>query len=598
MAYRAPVDEIAFTLKSVAGLDRAIEEGLFPDLSDDLVDAILAEAGRFAAGEIEPLNVVGDRHGTPLKDGAVTMPPGWKEAYDGWVAGGWSALTGPSEHGGQNLPMALYAAVVEMWNQASPAFAIGPILTAGAIEAIEAHASDALKARYLEPLVSGRWAGTMNLTEPQAGSDVGALRSRAERAEDGSYRVFGEKIYITYGDHDLTENIVHLVLARLPDAPAGTRGISLFLVPKYLVNDDGSLGARNDVAVRAIEHKLGIHGSPTCTMGYGDGGDGAVGWLVGEENRGLACMFTMMNNARLAVGLQGVGIAERALQKASAYAAERTQGRAPGAEGAGMSPIVEHPDVKRMLLTMRGLTQAARAIAYSCAVAIDRADGMEGEAARFWQGRADLLTPIAKAFSTDVGVEVASLGVQVHGGMGYVEETGAAQYLRDARIFPIYEGTNGIQAIDLAMRKLPLADGAVFSAWVQDLRDDAERVRGSNEASLDGLGDRLLAAIADLEAAATWLAAARADGRVPEALAGATPFLRLAGLTAGGVALAKGALISVEAGAGEASLDANRRVLVARFFATTLLTATAALRREIEEGGDAIASASAELLAF
>ena len=597
MAYRAPVDEIAFTLKSVAGLDRAIEEGLFPDLSDDLVDAILEEAGRFAAGEIEPLNVVGDRHGTPLKDGAVTMPPGWKEAYDGWVAGGWSALTGPADHGGQDLPMALYAAVVEMWNQASPAFAIGPILTAGAIEAIATHASEDLKGRYLEPLVSGRWAGTMNLTEPQAGSDLGALRTRAERADDGTYRIFGEKIYITYGDHDLTDNIVHLVLARLPDAPAGTRGISLFIVPKFLVNGDGSLGARNDVTVRAIEHKLGIHGSPTCTMGYGDRGDEAVAYLVGEENRGLACMFTMMNNARLAVGLQGVGIAERALQKASSYALERTQGRAPGAEGAGMSPIVEHPDVKRMLLTMRGLTHAARSIAYACAIAIDRAETMEGEAARFWQGRADLLTPIAKAFSTDVGVEVASLGVQVHGGAGYVEETGAAQFLRDARIFPIYEGTNGIQAIDLVMRKLPLGEGQVVAAWIGELSAEAERVRGANDRALGTVGERLVEAVTDLEAAAAWLATSRAEGRVSEALAGATPFLRLCGLTAGGVALARAALVSLTDPAVSGTPAAARRLLVAKAFATGPLSATAGLRREIEDGGEAIASAPSELVA-
>jgi len=597
MAYRAPVDEIAFTLKSVAGVDPMLADGLFPDLSDDLVDAILSEAGKFATEKIAPLNTVGDRYGTPIRDGRVTMPPGWREVYDQWVEGGWPSLTGPEAFGGQALPKALYAAIVEMWNQASPAFAIGPILTAGAIEAVESHASEDLKARFLEPLVSGRWAGTMSLTEPQAGSDVGALRSRAEPAGDGTYRIFGQKIFITYGDHDLTENIVHLVLARLPDAPEGTRGISLFLVPKIMVGEDGALGAENDVVCRAIEHKLGIHGSPTCTMGYGDRGEGAVGYLIGEENRGLACMFTMMNNARLAVGLQGVGVAERAMQQAVSYAAERAQGRAPGATGNGMSPIIEHPDVKRMLLTMRGLTEAARAIAYACAVAIDRSETMEGDDARFWQARADILTPIAKAFSTDIGVEVASLGVQVHGGMGYVEETGAAQFLRDARIFPIYEGTNGIQAIDLVMRKLPIGDGAAFAAWIAELRGDVERVRGSNDPALTAIGGRLDEAIADMEAAATWLGETRAEGRVAEALAGATPFLRLCGLAAGGVALAKGALLSTQDPAAASSPSAARRALVARYFAANPLTATASLRREIEAGGDVVASAAPALLA-
>ena len=596
MAYRAPVDEIAFTLKSVAGIDDLLAEGLFPELSADLVDAILTEAGRFATDQIEPLNTVGDRYGTPIREGRVTMPPGWRGVYDQWVEGGWPALTGPEAFGGQALPKALYAAIVEMWNQASPAFAIGPILTAGAIEAVESHAADALKAKFLEPLVTGRWSGTMNLTEPQAGSDVGALRSRAEPAGDGTYRIFGQKIYITYVDHDLTENIIHLVLARLPDAPAGTRGISLFLVPKFMVGEDGSLGAENDVTCRAIEHKLGIHGSPTCTMGYGDRGEGAIGYLIGEENRGLACMFTMMNNARLAVGLQGVGVAERALQQATSYAVERTQGRAPGASGDGMSPIIEHPDVKRMLLTMRGLTEAARAIAYSCAIAIDRAETMQGDDARSWQARADILTPIAKAFSTDIGVEVASLGVQVHGGMGYVEETGAAQFLRDARIFPIYEGTNGIQAIDLVMRKLPIADGAAFAAWIADLRADAERVRAANDPALAAVGARLADAIADMEAAAAWLGTTRNEGRVADALAGATPFLRLCGLTAGAVALARSALLSAQDTAIAASPAGARRALVARFFAANPLTATASLRREIEAGGDVIASATSEML--
>ena len=453
MTYRAPVDDIAFTLKHSAGLKRALDDGLYGDLTEVDVDAVLEEAGKFASTVIAPLNAVGDKHGTPLKDGEVTMPPGWKEAYTAWAQGGWNGLAASVDWGGQGLPHALNAACIEMWNSASMAFGIGPVLTMGAIEALDRHGADALKQRYLEKLTTGEWMGTMQLTEPQAGSDVGALRARAERAADGSYRITGSKIFITYGEHDLTDNIIHFVLARLPDAPPGTKGISLFLVPKFFVNDDGSIGERNDARCHSVEHKLGIHGSPTCTMVYGDQG-GAIGWLVGEENRGLNCMFTMMNNARLAVGLQGVAIAERATQQAMAYANDRRQGRA-GANGS--SPIVAHPDVRRMLLTMRALTGAARAICYATGAAIDRSHLAKDEAARkAADQRASLLTPIAKAFSTDIGTEVASLGVQVHGGMGFIEETGAAQHYRDARIAQIYEGTNGIQSIDLVMRKIPM----------------------------------------------------------------------------------------------------------------------------------------------
>ncbi|MBV6649785.1 MAG: acyl-CoA dehydrogenase family protein, partial [Hoeflea sp.] len=507
--YRAPVDEIAHTLKSVAGLRKALETERFGDLGEDLVDAILAEAGRFSSDEIAPLNEIGDKHGAVLKDGAVTTPPGWKDLYKNWIDGGWNGLTGPEEFGGQGLPMLLSVAALEMWNSGSLAFGIGPTLTMGAVEALEKHASDELKARYLEKLVTGEWMGTMNLTEPQAGSDLNALKARAEPNGDGTYRIYGQKIYITYGEHDFTDNIVHLVLARLPDAPAGTRGISLFLVPKFFVGDDGSLGERNDVFCSGLEHKLGIHASPTCTMIYGDGkfGDspGAIGWLIGEENKGLACMFTMMNNARLAVGMQGVAIAETAYQKALAYARERTQGRAPGHKGEGMSPIIEHPDVARMLMTMKALTQGARAICYSCAEALDMARVSEGEEAKAWSERASLITPIAKAFSTDIGLEVASLGVQVHGGMGFIEETGAARLLRDARIAPIYEGTNGIQAIDLVMRKLPLSGGATVAAFIADFKADAEAARASNAPALEGVAEKLDQAIANLESVTAYM---------------------------------------------------------------------------------------------
>ena len=589
--YRAPVDEIAHTLKTVAGLRKALEAGRFGDLGEDLVDAILGEAGRFASEEVAPLNEIGDRHGTVLKDGSVTTPPGWKELYRSWIDGGWNGLTGPEEFGGQGLPMLLSVAALEMWNSGSLAFGIGPTLTMGAVEALEKHASEELKAKYLEKLVTGEWMGTMNLTEPQAGSDLNALKARAEPNGDGTYRIYGQKIFITYGEHDFTDNIVHLVLARLPDAPAGTRGISLFLVPKFHVGDDGSLGARNDVFCSGVEHKLGIHASPTCTMIYGDGkfGDqpGAIGWLIGEENKGLACMFTMMNNARLAVGMQGVAIAETAYQKALAYAKDRTQGRAPGFKGDGMSPIIEHPDVARMLMTMKALTQGARAICYSCAEALDMARVSEGEEARAWSERAGLITPIAKAFATDIGLEVASLGVQVHGGMGFIEETGAARLLRDARIAPIYEGTNGIQAIDLVMRKLPLSGGETVKAFIADFKADAAAVRASNAPALEGVADGLERAIADLEAATGYMQSALAEGRQTDALTGASPYLRLFGLTATTAMLVRGALADTDAP------EAAGRVALARFAAANLAPETTGLAAGAMAGAASLADAAA-----
>ncbi|MCC0029825.1 MAG: acyl-CoA dehydrogenase C-terminal domain-containing protein [Brucellaceae bacterium] len=582
--YRAPIADIAHTLNHVAGLGAMIDEGLFPELSADLVDAILEEAGRFAADRVVPLRETGDRHGAKLKDGHVTTAPGWKELYTDWAAGGWNAVSGPVDHGGQGLPLTLNMAALEMWNSGSMAFALCPTLTMGAAEALEAHGTEELKAIYLEKLVTGEWTGTMNLTEPQAGSDLNALRARAEPRGDGTYRIFGQKIFITYGEHDMTDNIVHLVLARLPDAPPGTRGISLFLVPKFLVNEDGSLGARNDAVCGGLEHKLGIHASPTCTMLYGDGhhGDepGAIGWLVGEENRGLACMFTMMNNARLAVGMQGVAIAEAAYQKALAFAHERRQGRAPGEAGEGMSAIVAHGDVQRMLLTMKALTGAVRAINYSCAAAIDRSRHDTANA-EFWTHRANLLTPIAKAFATDVGCEAATIGVQVHGGMGFIEETGAAMLMRDARIAPIYEGTNGIQAIDLVGRKLPLEGGAHVHGYIGELRDIAKETAASNRPAFGETAQRLTAALDALEEATTFLQGADKE----TALAGATPYLRLFGLAAGGAYLAK---------AGLADAD-DRRARLARFYAENLLDETRALAATVTGGAASLAEAAALL---
>ncbi|MFB9950375.1 acyl-CoA dehydrogenase [Rhizobium puerariae] len=591
--YKAPVEEIAFTLNHVAGLADAVEIGRFGDLSSDLVSAILEEAGRFATNEMEPLGGIGDTQGARLVDGEVRTPDGWPELYRHWREGGWNGLTAPEAFGGQHLPHMLNVAALEMWNSASMAFALAPTLTMGAIEALVAHGSDALKEKYLAKLVSGEWTGTMNLTEPHAGSDLGVLKTRAERRDDGTYRIFGQKIFITWGEHDAADNIVHLVLARLPNAPAGTRGISLFLVPKFLVNEDGSLGPRNDVFCHSLEHKLGIHGSPTCTMIYGDGvfgGEkGAIGWLVGEENKGLACMFTMMNNARLAVGMQGVAIAEAATQKAVAYAHGRTQGKAPGWSGEGqrgdMSPIIEHPDVARTLITMKALTQGARAICYACAHAIDMSHHMAADEARHWAERAALLTPVAKSFATDVGVEVASLGIQVHGGMGFIEETGAARYLRDVRIAPIYEGTNGIQAIDLVTRKLPLSSGEQVRGFIGELKEIAESVAASNDPAFGETGDRLRAAIAALEAATGWLLEVQAAGRNSDALAGATPYQRLFGLTLTGCYLAKGALIDIGDG------GAEKRVALCRFMAENLLAETSALKDRVIAGAASLEAA-------
>ncbi len=582
MSFRVPVADIAFALKYATGLNGAASAGIYADVADS-TDAVLEEAGRFASDIIAPLNVVGDRHGTPLRDGEVTMPPGWKEAYQAWAAAGWNGLAAPEEWGGQNLPHVLNAACIEMWNSASMAFGIGPVLTMAAANALAAHGSDALKKRYLQKLISGEWMGTMQLTEPQAGSDVGALRSKAERAGDGTYRITGQKIFITYGEHQLTENIIHFVLARLPDAPPGVKGISLFLVPKFLVNDDGSLGARNDVRAHSVEHKLGIHGSPTCTMVYGDKG-GATGFLVGTEHAGMACMFTMMNEARLAVGLQGVGIAERATQAGCDYAAERRQGRHAGAPPTESIPIAQHPDVRRMLLTMRAMTGAARAICYATAAALDHAHrSMDPSARKVAQDRAALLTPIAKAFSTDIGVEVASLGVQVHGGMGYIEETGAAQHYRDARIAAIYEGTNGIQAIDLVMRKLPLSGGNVFRAYLDELRAIVAAVQAKNDPAFGATGVRLNEALDSLEQASKWLLM-QIGRHADAALAGATPYLRLFGNAAGGCLLADQALASLRQGENETP----RRIALARYFAENVAVQCAGLAASVTDGAGAV----------
>jgi alkylation response protein AidB-like acyl-CoA dehydrogenase len=587
MTYRAPVADILYSLKHVAGFAAAIDEGRFGELDLDTAEAVIAEAGKFATEAIAPLDVVGDREGARCANGVVTMPPGFRDAYRRWAEAGWAGVTAKPEYGGMGLPHAVAAACNEMWSGASMGFALCPLLGEGAIGALEVYGSETLRATYLGRLVTGEWTGTMNLTEPQAGSDLGAVKTRAERAVDGTYRLTGQKIFITYGEHDLADNIVHLVLARLPDAPPGTRGISLFLAPKFLVKPDGSLGPRNDVRCASIEHKLGIHASPTCVMVYGDAG-GATAYLVGEENRGLAAMFVMMNAARLGVGLQGVAIGEKAYQKALTYARERRQGRA-GAAGGGMSPIVEHPDVKRMLATMKALVQAARGICHLTAMAIDLAIHAESAEARALASeRAALLTPVAKAFSTDIGDEVASLGLQVHGGMGFIEETGAAQYFRDSRIAAIYEGTNGVQAIDLVQRKLPLSGGATLKREIAAMRAVVAAVAASGEAEFGATAARLGEAVDALEQASAYLGGAL-GGDLASALAGATSYLRLFGLALGGICLAKAGLAAL-------SQPAERgRVGLARFFAEKLATAAPGLARSIQSGAAPLASCDAVL---
>jgi alkylation response protein AidB-like acyl-CoA dehydrogenase len=586
MGFRAPLADILFTMRHIADLDGVIAADGTSEVSPEMVEAILQAAGRFAEIELDPINRAGDQTGCRLADGAVTTPPGWREAYRAFAEAGWNGVTASADWGGQDLPVMVHTALQELWNAGAASFAVGPMLTMSAIEALEAHASDEIKARYLPKLVAGTWMATMNLTEPHAGSDVGALRSCAERADDGTYRVFGQKIFITYGEHDLAENIIHLVLARLPDAPPGTAGISLFLVPKFLPDQNGAPGKRNDLVCAGIEHKLGLHGSPTCTMSYGDKGGGAIGWLVGEENRGLAAMFTMMNIARLTVGVQGIGIATRAFDRALAYAHERKQGRAVGAPAGTSSPIVEHPDVQRDLLRMKALTAASRAIAMLCAEAIDRSRRAPQSERAFWAERAGLLTPIAKAFSTDAGIEVASLGIQVHGGAGYIEETGAAQYLRDGRIFAIYEGTNGIQAIDLVTRKLRLSDGKAVEELLGDFAGIAQKAAALNRPDFGSIAAHLEAALGALSDATAFLITVQAEGRLPAALAGATPYLRLFGLTAGGVLLTKGALHAAEVA------DGDGWISLARFFAENALGETVSLAKTVIEGAEALQKAA------
>jgi 3-(methylthio)propanoyl-CoA dehydrogenase len=565
MTYTPPVDEQKFLLRHIVRLDDLAGGNGFVDLSADLADAIVEGVGAFAAAEFAPLNRCGDEIGATWTPEGVTMPPGFRAAYKAYVDAGWGTLAGPPEHGGQGLPLTLATVVMEDLGSANMAFSLVMMLTPGAVEALRHHGSDELQRLWLPKLVTGEHAGTMNLTEPQAGSDVGALKTRAEPVGDGSYRIKGQKIFITFGEHDLTENIVHLVLARLPDAPAGTRGISLFLVPK--VRGDGTM---NDLRCVSIEHKLGIHASPTCVMSYGDN-DECTGFLIGEENRGMAAMFTMMNNARLNVGLQGVSIAERATQAAVAYARERVQGAREG----GPARIVEHPDVRRMLLRRKALTQGARALTYYTAGQTDRATLGDGAA----KARADLLTPLVKAWGTDVGCEVASLGVQIHGGMGYVEETGAAQHFRDARISPIYEGTNGIQAADLAGRKLSLEGGEVLRRLLADIRAD-----GANHGPLVALAD-------SCGKIAERLLRSGDDDR----MAGSYPFLTMLSVATGGWLMAR-QLGALEEGTLPPDAAAMKRACCL-YFIDQLVPEAAGLAAQAEAGAELLYAVPEEAFA-
>ena len=592
MTYRPPVDDLLTAMTSASGLPSLMTAGLIADLDDDTIRSVLEEAGKFASEVLAPLNRIGDEQGSTAKDGVVTTPDGWIEAYKQFSESGWSALPCAPEFGGQGLPQTVAMAVSEMWGAANMSFGLAPLLTQGAINAITARGSDELKAKYLPKMVSGEWTGTMNLTEPHAGSDVGALRTRAEPQPDGTYRIFGTKIFISYGEHDLTENIIHLVLARLPDAPAGTSGISLFAVPKFLVNDDGSLGARNDVVCASVEEKLGIHASPTCVMAYGEK-DGAIGYIVGEVNRGLQAMFIMMNEARLAVGVQGVSVAERATQAAVAFANERKQGRAIGEKRDGMTEIVNHADIRRTIMTMKAMTQAARAICLATAGSIDEATlGADDATRKVGHLRSALLTPIAKAYSTDAGCEVASLGVQIHGGMGFVEETGAAQYYRDARILPIYEGTNGIQAIDLVTRKVPLEGGAVVAAYIGELKDMVKEVRESNLPAFANTADLLDSSIAALENATAWIGTTLSS-EPNTALAVATPYLRLFGETAGGCYLARAALHTSRQ---DNPARTDRQIAIARFFAENICVGAQGLAATVTSGAASVLALSPEEL--
>ena len=588
--YIAPVRDMRFILEELAGLAEVTALPGCEECTPDLVESILDEAARFAAGVLDPINAAGDRQGASCKDGVVTAADGFADAYRLFVDTGWNALPCDPEYGGQGLPTLVATAVQEMWKSANMAFALCPMLTSGAIAAIAHHASDELKRTYLPKMVEGTWTGTMNLTEPQAGSDLAAVRTRAVPQPDGTYRITGTKIFITWGEHDMAENIVHLVLARLPDAPAGVKGISLFVVPKFLVNADGSPGARNDLVCASIEHKMGIHGSPTSVMAFGEH-DGAIGYLVGEENKGLAYMFTMMNHARVNVGLEGVGISERAYQHALSYARERVQGTPLGTAAGDRKPILHHPDVRRMLMDMKSRTEAMRTLAYWVAGRMDLAHAHPDAAVRAAnQAVADFLTPVVKGWSTEASIEITSTGIQVHGGVGFIEETGACQYFRDARITTIYEGTTGIQANDLVGRKLAREKnpGATARALAAEMRACAAQLSASADPALSAIGARLDAGVTAFAEAAAWFVE-RYETDTQAAAAGAVPFLKLTGTVVGGWLMARAAEIArarLDAGSDDDFL--RGKLATAEYFAQHQLPLASAWREAITAGAPAV----------
>ena len=593
--YSAPLKDMQFVLRELAGIERVAQLPGYGEAAPDVVEAILEEAAKFAGGVLAPLNFSGDQEGATWHDKSVTMPAGFKEAYAQFVEAGWNGLSCEEEYGGQGLPKLVAAAVQEMWKASNMAFSLCPLLTLGAIEALQLCGSPQQKATYLPNMIAGKWTGTMNLTEPQAGSDLAAIRSRAEPQGDGTYRIFGQKIFITYGDHDMAENTVHLVLARTPDAPEGVKGISLFVVPKFLVNPDGTLGARNDAWCVSIEHKLGIHASPTCVMAFGDNG-GAIGTLIGQENAGLKYMFIMMNAARFAVGLEGLALGERAYQQALAYARERVQGRA--IEGSsGPVAIVRHPDVRRMLMLMKSQIEAMRALSYTVAAAHDAAARHPDESERKRnQAYVDLMIPVVKGWLTETGNELAYLGVQVHGGMGFIEETGAAQHLRDARITTIYEGTTGIQANDLIGRKIAREGGATLQGVIAMMRQtDAElgRQGGAEFAAIRAALDQGIAAVA---LAAEYIVANYA-GDIRGVSVGAVPFLKLLGIVSGGWQMARAALAAqAKIAGGEADPFYPAKILTARFYADHVLSAAPGLAHAVVNGGAGTMALAEEML--
>ncbi len=584
--YQAPLRDMRFVLRELAGMEEVAQLPGSEDATADVVEAILEESGKFSSGVLAPLNAVGDQQGAAWRDGQVTMPLGFKEAYGQFVKNGWNGIGCEAEYGGQGMPKLVVAAVHETWKSANMAFSLCPLLTTGAIEAISLVGSTAQKQKFLPRMIEGSWTGTMNLTEPQAGSDLALVRSRAEPQQDGTYKVFGQKIFITYGEHDMTKNIIHLVLARTPDAPEGVKGISLFVVPKFMVNDDGSLGARNDAYCVSIEHKLGIHASPTCVMAYGDHG-GATGYLIGKENEGLKYMFVMMNAARFSVGLEGVAIAERAYQHALAYAKERLQGR-DLVDGSGPLPIIRHPDIRRMLMLMKSQTEAMRALAYVVAAAHDAALRHPDAAERKRnQAFVDLMIPVVKGWSTETSIEVATLGIQIHGGMGFIEETGAAQYLRDARITTIYEGTTGIQANDLIGRKIGREGGATLKTVLASMRTTEAALAQHSGEDFAAIRSSLALGIEGLAQAGEHIVA-NYNGDIKAVHVGAVPFLKLLGIVAGGWQMARAALAAAgHIADGDSDPFYSAKIGTARFYADHVLCFASALRHTVIHGGAA-----------